>query len=140
MSTQPPGHSLELIDLKGGRCQAILRDGKGKVLLDRDYKSRHSASQSVRWHVNKMGLGKVRLARAAEPEAEVPSLLPEVALEPLAVGPGVSTARDLLLQLREASQAALTAVVALRAQADALEADYKRLSAAADILEGPEGD
>jgi hypothetical protein len=149
MARKPQALTVEYLEQDYGRVRAIVTLDDGSVLVDRVYKNRDSANSSVRQRLIKEGLQTVSITRIrpedtqAEVEVEVEvdqvgALEPQVALVPLPAGPGVSTAQDLLQQLREASQAALQAVVALRAQADALEADAKRLGAAADILEGPE--
>jgi len=159
MVKKPQALTLEYQELDDGRCRAILVADGGSVLVDRIYKNKNSAQASVRTRLVKEGLGSAPVRRIYpddEQESEVASDDPgpaEVvdnlefseALVPLPpdaflreTAPGVSTAQDLLLQLRAAAEGALNAVLALRAQADALEVDYKRLAAAADVLEGPE--
>ena len=126
MASQDGNYTVELLEQAYGRCQAIIRDDHGNVVKDSVYKNRGSAQASVRQWLRKEGASDVSF-RQAEPE------------EPPEPEPEVSLADRWLVDLRNEAQRALNEALALRRQADALEVAHKRLTVAADALEGPEG-
>jgi hypothetical protein len=137
MASKDQQFTLELIDHPHGRCQAILMDLDGSVSLDRIYKTRASAQASVDYRLKKLGLGRASLAKASddEPATEAPSPEPEQA----PTGTPSSPTERWLLKLRHEAQRALDEALKLRERAELLELEHKRLTAAADVLEGPEG-
>jgi hypothetical protein len=131
--------TLELIEHPYGRCQAILTDLDGNVLVDRIYKNKNSAQASIRTRLKKEGLLDASLTRVTpEDQDEVIEAPEPEPLEAPTTVPASPTDRW-LVKLRQEAHKALEQALKLREQAEALELDHKRLTAAADVLEGPEG-
>jgi hypothetical protein len=130
--------TLEFQEHPYGRCQAILTDEDGNVLLDQIYKNKNSAQASVRTRLKKEGLGEAVITRIQpgdpEPDEDEPTSGPEQTPTP---APGAPTDRW-VVKLRREAQKALDEALALRVRAERLELEHKRLTAAADVLEGPE--
>lgn len=137
--------TLELVEHPHGRCQAILTLDDGTVLLDQIYKNRNSAQASIRQRLVKEGLGQAHITRVTRDEGDQDEGDegdqdeggPEAAPEAPVTAPA-SPAERWLLKLRQEAQKALDQASRLREQADQLEVEHKRLTAAADVLEGPE--
>lgn len=136
---------LELVDQPYGRCRAILTDGSGEVVLDQVYKNRASASTSARTKVKKMGYGTAHITRVnpegSEPDSEDGDEEPDDDSPVPELSPSTTPARPgdrWLHKLRTEAQRVLDEAVKLRERADLLETEHKRLTAAADVLEGPE--
>jgi hypothetical protein len=129
--------TLELVEHPHGRCQAILTADNGEVLLDRIYKSRASASVSARNRLRKAGLGEASITRVTPGDDEPDDEPSEPEQAPVAVP--ASPGGRWLVKLRHEAQRVLDEAVKLRERAELLESEHKRLAAAADVLEGPEG-
>jgi len=133
--------TLQYVDHPYGRCQVILQDMDGNVLVDRIYKNKNSAQASVRQRLKKEGLEGASLTRV-DPDDEAtdeaddgpPSPEPEQASTAAPATP----ADKWLHKLRQEAQRVLDEALKLRERADLLEVEHKRLTAAADVLEGPE--
>lgn len=133
--------TLEFVDHAYGRCQAIVTDLDGNVLRDQVYKNRNSAQASIRTWLKKEGLGHASVTRVQPEELEELTEAPDPEPEPeqAPVSAPTSPSDRWLVKLRHEAQRALEQALKLREQADALEVEHKRLTAAADVLEGPEG-
>jgi hypothetical protein len=132
--------TLEFQEHPYGRCQAILTDEDGNVLLDQIYKNKNSARASVRARLKKEGLGEAVITRIQPGDTEPDEDEDEATSEPEQTptpAPSAPTDRW-LLKLRREAQKALDEALALRVRAERLELEHKRLTAAADVLEGPE--
>jgi hypothetical protein len=142
--TDSHGHlTLEFQEQPYGRCLARVTDLDGNVLRERVYKNKSSAQGSIRTWLRKEGLETSSITRV-HPEdvdqAEAAEVEPEPVLAPEAVPSAPASPTDRwLVKLRQEAQRALNEALKLRLKADDLEAEHKRLTAAADVLEGPEG-
>ena len=143
--TDSHGHlTLEFVEQDYGRCLVRVTDLDGNVLKDQVYKNKNSAQASTRQWLRKEGLETSSITRVhpeddGQAEAdEVASLEPVLAPEAVPSAPASPTDRW-LVKLRQEAQRALNEALKLRLKADDLEAEHKRLTAAADVLEGPEG-
>jgi hypothetical protein len=142
--TDSHGHlTLEFQEQPYGRCLARVTDLDGNVLREQVYKNKSSAQASIRTWLRKEGLETSSITRV-HPEdvdqAEAAEVEPEPVLAPEAVPSAPASPTDRwLVKLRQEAQRALNEALKLRLKADDLEAEHKRLTAAADVLEGPEG-
>lgn len=133
--------TLEFQEHPYGRCQAILTDEDGNVLLDQIYKNMNSAKTSVRTRLKKEGLGDASITRIqpGDSEPDEGEQQDEQDETPEGPTPGPSSPADRwLLKLRTEAQRVLDEALRLRTRAERLELEHKRLTAAADVLEGPE--
>jgi len=141
MADQEQHLTLELIDQSHGRCQAILKKADGEVLKDQVYKNKNSAQASIRTYLVKEGLGTASISRFRPDDDEPDDDGPEPAepeAEQAPVSAPASPGDRWLMKLRHEAQRVLEQALRLREQAEALEVEHKRLTAAADVLEGPE--
>jgi hypothetical protein len=145
--TDSHGHlTLEFQEQPYGRCLARVTDLDGNVIREQVYKNKNSAQASIRTWLKKEGLETSSITRVhpeddGQAEAdEVASLepAPVLASEAAPTAPASPTDRW-LVKLRQEAQRALDDALKLRVRAEALEVEHKRLTAAADVLEGPEG-
>lgn len=143
--TDSHGHlTLEFTEQPYGRCMARVTDLDGNVLREQVYKNKNSAQASIRQWLRKEGLEASSITRVHpeddDGQAEAPEVEPEPVLAPEAVPSAPASPTDRwLVKLRQEAQRALNEALKLRLKADDLEAEHKRLTAAADVLEGPEG-
>jgi hypothetical protein len=138
MGDSPGSLTLELQDQPYGRCRAVLTEDDGTVLLDRVYKNRNSARASVRTRLKKDGLTVAVLSRIDPNEVSDDTEADDQLTEAPAPAP-TSPADRWLAKLRLEAEKVLSEAVRLRERADQLETEHKRLTAAADVLAGPEG-
>ncbi len=144
--TDSHGHlTLEFQEQPYGRCMARVTDLDGNVLREQVYKNKNSAQASIRTWLRKEGLETSSITRVhpedddGQAEAETVDIGP-VTVEPEAAPTAPASPTDRwLVKLRQEAQRALNEALKLRLKADELEAEHKRLTAAADVLEGPEG-
>jgi hypothetical protein len=142
--------TLEFAEQPYGRCLARVTDLDGNVLREQVYKNKNSAQASIRTWLKKEGLETSSITRVhpeddgqADEQAEADEVAslepaPVLASEAAPTAPASPTDRW-LVKLRQEAQRALNEALKLRLKADDLEAEHERLTAAADVLEGPEG-
>lgn len=121
------GLDVKLGQLSSGDWRIVLTDDSGTVVYDRTLSTEAGARTSARTWVQKNYQVETEEAPRAKPASKS---------KPRALGPAPSL---LVEMMRDRADDNEERSVGLRAQADALEAEAKRLREAADSLEGPDG-
>ena len=121
------GLDVKLGQLSSGDWRIVLTDDTGSVVYDRTLGTEQSAKTAAReW---------VRQNYQVETE-EAPRAKPAAKHKPRTLGPSPT---HLIQMMRDRADDNEEKAIGARAQADALEAEAKRLREAADSLEGPDG-
>jgi hypothetical protein len=127
------GLDVDLTEQPGGTWRAVVKDG-GTVVFDRDgYRSTDSARKGVGVWVRK------EHGQQLAPSAWVPKKDRSAAPARPALGHSLVVS-DLAAEMDMKADDQEADAVALRQQADRLEAEAKRLRSAAEVLRGPDGD
>ena len=128
------GFDVDLSEQAGGTWRAVVKDDEGTVVFDRDgYASQDSSRKSVGVWVRK------NYADQLAPGDTYKAQRPKPVAAPQLFGHGLVVA-DLAAEMEMKADDQDAAAVALRQQADRLEAEAKRLRSAAEVLRGPDGD